>query len=67
MNHLRAARRRTLAAPDDPAQRAELENCLYTLCVLTGCRSAPATLSAAEAFLAAHRLRPAPAGPPAPA
>ncbi|MFK0237390.1 DUF5133 domain-containing protein [Streptomyces vinaceus] len=42
---------------------AERENCLYALCVLTGCRSAPAALAAAEAFLAAHRRRPAPDGP----
>lgn len=59
VDHLRAARRRTLAAPDDPAQRAELENSLYTLCVLTGRRSAYAALVAAEAHLAAHRLPPA--------
>lgn len=57
VNHVRAARRRTLAAPGDPVQRAELENCLYTLCVLTGLRSAPAALAAAEAYLAANRLQ----------
>ncbi|MEU8844596.1 DUF5133 domain-containing protein [Streptomyces roseus] len=58
VNHLRAARRRTLAPPDDAVQRAELENCLYTLCVLTGLRSAPAALAATEAYLAANRLQP---------
>ncbi|MFB7982891.1 DUF5133 domain-containing protein [Streptomyces vinaceus] len=44
-----------MAAPHDRAPRAELENCLYTLCILTGCRTAHAALTAAEAFLAANR------------
>ncbi|MFD7084964.1 DUF5133 domain-containing protein [Streptomyces sp. NPDC059918] len=56
VSQVRAARRRTLAASHDAVQRAELENCLYTLCVLTGCRSAHAALAAAEAHLAANRL-----------
>ncbi|MFE5534790.1 DUF5133 domain-containing protein [Streptomyces sp. NPDC056492] len=34
VSQVRAARRRTLAAPHDAVQRAELENGLYTLCVL---------------------------------
>ncbi|MFE6848751.1 DUF5133 domain-containing protein [Streptomyces sp. NPDC057686] len=33
-----------------------MENCLYTLCVLTGRRSAHGALMAAEAYLAANRL-----------
>ncbi|MFE5534706.1 DUF5133 domain-containing protein [Streptomyces sp. NPDC056492] len=56
VGQVRAARRRTLAAPEDPVQRAELENALYTLCVLTGRRGAHAALMAAEVYLAAHRL-----------
>ncbi|MFE5534798.1 DUF5133 domain-containing protein [Streptomyces sp. NPDC056492] len=66
VSQVRAARRRTLAAPRDPVQRAELENALYTLCVLTGRRSAHAALMAAEVYLAAHRL-PGVGGAPAPA
>ncbi|MFG2749523.1 DUF5133 domain-containing protein [Streptomyces xanthophaeus] len=62
VNHLRAARRRTLALPEDLAQRVELENSLYTLCVLTGRRSAHAALLAAEEYLAANRL-PSAVGP----
>ncbi|MFI5672755.1 DUF5133 domain-containing protein [Streptomyces sp. NPDC051704] len=51
VSQVRVARLRTSAAPHDPVQRAELENCLYALCVLTGRRSAYATLTADEAFL----------------
>ncbi|MFD9304816.1 DUF5133 domain-containing protein [Streptomyces sp. NPDC060048] len=58
LNHLRAARRRTLAAPDDPALRAELDNATYTLCVLMGRNSAHGALRAAEEVVAAHRLPP---------
>ncbi|MFD9306678.1 DUF5133 domain-containing protein [Streptomyces sp. NPDC060048] len=65
LNHLRAARRRTLAAPHDAAQRAELDDAAYTLCVLMGQRNAPAALLAAEEQLTAHRLPPVgPTGPP---
>lgn len=60
LNHLRAARRRTLAAPEDPALRTELEDAAYTLCVLMGQRSAHGALLAAEEVVAAHRLLPAP-------
>ncbi|MFI1154043.1 DUF5133 domain-containing protein [Streptomyces sp. NPDC020817] len=56
VSQVRAARHRTLAAPHDAAQRAELESCLYTLYVLTGCRTAHAALTAAEALLVANRL-----------
>ncbi|MFF7296169.1 DUF5133 domain-containing protein [Streptomyces sp. NPDC008265] len=58
VNHLRAVRRRTLAAPGNAAHRAELENSLYALCVLTGCRNPHAALAAAETHLAANRLPP---------
>ncbi|MFE2475242.1 DUF5133 domain-containing protein [Streptomyces sp. NPDC059389] len=40
VSQVRAARRPHLAAPHDAAQRAELENCLYTLCA--SCRAAAA-------------------------
>ncbi|MFE2147422.1 DUF5133 domain-containing protein [Streptomyces sp. NPDC059456] len=50
VSQVRAARRTTLAAPHDRAQRAELENRLYTLRVLTGSCTAHAALTAAEAF-----------------
>ncbi|MFI8359942.1 DUF5133 domain-containing protein [Streptomyces sp. NPDC085612] len=59
LNLLRSARRRTLAAPDDPTLRADLEDAAYTLCVLTGQRSAHCALVAAEEAVAAHRLPPA--------
>ncbi|MFJ7777523.1 DUF5133 domain-containing protein [Streptomyces yangpuensis] len=55
---LRAVRRRTLAAPDDPALRAALEDAAYTLCVLMGQRHAHGALLAAEERVAAHRLPP---------
>ncbi|WP_406179153.1 DUF5133 domain-containing protein [Streptomyces sp. NBC_01006] len=58
LDHLRAARRRTLSAPGDPAQRAELEDAAYTLCVLMGQRNAHGALRAAEQLAAAHRLPP---------
>lgn len=60
LNHLRAVRRRVLAAPEDPALRAELEDAAYTLCVLMGRRSAHGALLAAEEVVAAHRLPAAP-------
>ncbi|KOU09951.1 hypothetical protein ADK49_33710 [Streptomyces sp. WM6349] len=65
LNHLRALRRRTLAAPEDPALRAALEDAAYTLCVLMGQRNAHSALLAAEERVAAHRLPPyaAPGGP----
>ncbi|MFD6227652.1 DUF5133 domain-containing protein [Streptomyces sp. NPDC060232] len=65
LNHLRAMRRRTLAAPHDPALRAALEDAAYTLCVLMGQRGAHSALMAAEERVAAHRLPPyaAPGGP----
>ncbi|MFE3579040.1 DUF5133 domain-containing protein [Streptomyces vinaceus] len=66
VSQVRAARRRTLAAPEDPVRRAELENALYTLCVLTGRRGAHAALAAAEAYLAVNRL-PGTGSAPAPA
>ncbi|MET9465486.1 DUF5133 domain-containing protein [Streptomyces sp. NPDC006544] len=56
LSHLRAARRRTLAAPDDPAARAALDDAAYTLCVLMGQRGTYAALKAAEEHVAAHRL-----------
>lgn len=59
LSHLRAVRRRTLTAPDDPAQRAALDDAVYTLCVLMGQRSAHGALLAAEQ-LAAVRLLPPP-------
>lgn len=59
LNHLRAARRRAMNAPHDPALRAQLEDSLYALCVLTGRRSAHAALLAAEQYLAVHRQVPA--------
>ncbi|MFC9585287.1 DUF5133 domain-containing protein [Streptomyces yangpuensis] len=55
---LRAVRRRTLAAPDDPALRAALEDAAYTLCVLMGQRHTHGALLAAEERVAAHRLPP---------
>lgn len=58
LNHLRASRRRTLAAPDDPAARNQLDDAAYTLCVLMGQRSTHAALQAAEEHLAEHRLAP---------
>lgn len=58
LNHLRAARRRFLAAPDDPTLRADLEDATYTLCVLMGQRSAHAAILAAEEVTASHRLPP---------
>ncbi|MFE1825542.1 DUF5133 domain-containing protein [Streptomyces yangpuensis] len=69
LDHLRAVRRRTLAAPDDPALRAALEDAAYTLCVLMGQRHAHGALLAAEERVAAHRLPPsvppsAPLSPP---
>ncbi|MET9572271.1 DUF5133 domain-containing protein [Streptomyces virginiae] len=66
LNHLRALRRHTLAAPDDPALRAALDDAAYTLCVLMGQRNAHSALLAAEERVAAHRLPPhvAPGGPP---
>ncbi|WP_324605312.1 DUF5133 domain-containing protein [Streptomyces sp. NRRL F-2664] len=67
LDHLRAVRRRTLAAPDDPALRAALEDAAYTLCVLMGQRHAHGALLAAEERVAAHRLPPAPPlSPPEP-
>ncbi|MET9696799.1 DUF5133 domain-containing protein [Streptomyces sp. NPDC006529] len=64
LSRLRAARRRTLAAPHDPAQRAELDDAAYALCLLTGQRNAHAALLAAEAHLAAQRpVRPRPDRP----
>ncbi|MFF8261238.1 DUF5133 domain-containing protein [Streptomyces virginiae] len=65
LNHLRALRRRTLAAPDDAALRAALDDAAYTLCVLMGQRNAHSALLAAEERVAAHRLPPhaAPGGP----
>ncbi|MEU4120987.1 DUF5133 domain-containing protein [Streptomyces virginiae] len=65
LNHLRALRRRTLAAPEDPGLRAALEDAAYTLCVLMGQRNAHGALLAAEERVAAHRLPPcaAPGGP----
>ncbi|MGW6785249.1 DUF5133 domain-containing protein [Streptomyces sp. NPDC054987] len=65
LHHLRAVRRRTLAAPDDPALRAALEDAAYTLCVLMGQRNTHSALIAAEERVAAHRLPPyaAPDGP----
>ncbi|MGW9069131.1 DUF5133 domain-containing protein [Streptomyces yangpuensis] len=68
LEHLRAVRRRTLAAPDDPALRAALEDAAYTLCVLMGQRHAHGALLAAEERVAAHRLPPSPPpGAPSPA
>ncbi|MFJ4776024.1 DUF5133 domain-containing protein [Streptomyces sp. NPDC088762] len=58
LDHLRAARRRTLAAPEDPALRTELEDAAYRLCVLMGQRSAHGAVLAAEEVVAAHRLPP---------
>ncbi|WP_063838086.1 DUF5133 domain-containing protein [Streptomyces yangpuensis] len=66
LEHLRAVRRRTLAAPDDPALRAALEDAAYTLCVLMGQRHAHGALLAAEERVAAHRLPPSPPGSPSP-
>ncbi|MFF1414582.1 DUF5133 domain-containing protein [Streptomyces sp. NPDC058289] len=59
LSHLRAARCRNLPHPHDTAQRAELDNAAYTLCVLMGQRDAYAVLVAAEEHLAAHHLPPA--------
>ncbi|WP_419248251.1 DUF5133 domain-containing protein [Streptomyces virginiae] len=42
VNHLRAARRRAVAAPDDTGVRGELEDAAYTLCILMEQRSAHA-------------------------
>ncbi|KPI20543.1 hypothetical protein OV450_0009 [Actinobacteria bacterium OV450] len=56
VNHVRAARRRALAAPDDAGVRSELEDAAYTLCVLMGQRSAHGALLAAEELIAANRL-----------
>ncbi|MFE0577456.1 DUF5133 domain-containing protein [Streptomyces sp. NPDC058874] len=58
LNHLRAVRRRTLAAPEDPALRAAMEDAAYTLCVLMGQRNTHSALLAAEELVAAHRLPP---------
>ncbi|MFI6006628.1 DUF5133 domain-containing protein [Streptomyces sp. NPDC051366] len=60
LGHLRAARR-TLATPDDPAARADLDNAAYTLCVLMEQRTTHAAIQAAEQHLADHR--PAPGRP----
>ncbi|EFL16144.1 DUF5133 domain-containing protein [Streptomyces sp. C] len=54
---LRAARRRTLAAPDDADGRAELNDAAQALCLLTGRRNARAALIAAEHELASLRER----------
>ncbi|MCJ0869741.1 DUF5133 domain-containing protein [Streptomyces sp. AP-93] len=58
VNHLRAARRRALAAPGDASVRSELEEAAYTLCVLMGQRSAHGALLAAEQLIAVSRLKP---------
>ncbi|MFF1409438.1 DUF5133 domain-containing protein [Streptomyces sp. NPDC058289] len=58
LSHLRAVRRRTMTAPDDPTQRAALEDAVYTLCVLMGQRSAHGALTAAEHLVATHLLPP---------
>ncbi|MFI5985241.1 DUF5133 domain-containing protein [Streptomyces sp. NPDC051555] len=59
LTHLRAARRRTLAAPTDPTLRTILANAAYTLCILMGERTVHAALTAAEERVALHRLGPA--------
>ncbi|MCF3181429.1 DUF5133 domain-containing protein [Streptomyces polychromogenes] len=56
LNHLRAARRRTMDAPEDPALRAELEDAGYSLCLLTGQRSVHRALLTAEQAVATQRL-----------
>ncbi|WP_328965467.1 DUF5133 domain-containing protein [Streptomyces virginiae] len=56
VNHLRAARRRAVAAPDDTGVRGELEDAAYTLCILMEQRSAHAALLAAEELIAVNRL-----------
>lgn len=58
VNHLRAARRRAMAAPDDASVRSELEEAAYTLCVVMGQRSAHSALVAAEEMIAVNRLTP---------
>ncbi|MFG2715503.1 DUF5133 domain-containing protein [Streptomyces goshikiensis] len=58
VNHLCAARRRALAAPDDVGVRGELEEAAYALCVVMGQRSVYGALLAAEEMIAASRLEP---------
>ncbi|MET9857605.1 DUF5133 domain-containing protein [Streptomyces sp. NPDC006450] len=58
VNHLRAVRRRAMAAPGDANVRGEMEEAAYTLCVVMGQRSAHGALLAAEELLAVSRLRP---------
>ncbi|MFF8261434.1 DUF5133 domain-containing protein [Streptomyces virginiae] len=58
VNHLRAARRRALAAPDDAGIRGELEEAVYALCVVMGQRSAHSAVLAAEEIIAVNRLEP---------
>ncbi|MER5727274.1 DUF5133 domain-containing protein [Streptomyces sp. NPDC002138] len=62
VNHLRSARRRALAAPDDVGVRSELEDAAYTLCVLMGQRSTHGALLAAEELIAVNRLDAPPSG-----
>ncbi|MGW7327701.1 DUF5133 domain-containing protein [Streptomyces sp. NPDC054840] len=59
VNHLRAARRRALAAPDDAGMRGQLEEAAYALCVVMGQPSAHGALLAAEEMIAVNRLEPA--------
>ncbi|MFD3466631.1 DUF5133 domain-containing protein [Streptomyces sp. NPDC058682] len=63
VTHLRAARRRAVAAPDDAGVRSELENAAYNLCILMEQRSAHGALLAAEELIAVNRLN-APADRP---
>ncbi|MFJ6797301.1 DUF5133 domain-containing protein [Streptomyces sp. NPDC091268] len=58
LNHYRAARRRTFAAPGDANARSLLDDAGYALCVLTGRRSPHAALAAAEYLIATARPRP---------
>ncbi|MFI9063917.1 DUF5133 domain-containing protein [Streptomyces sp. NPDC053429] len=58
LSRFRAARRQTLAAPEDPAGlRSRLEDASYTRCVLTGQRHAHRALRVAEELVAANRLK----------